>query len=438
MKIVVGRKNLNRLPQAYNVSFAMSTTYERAERQNDNDIADSQNIPSFILYLQQLHQILETEDEITDSTLTKCVDIWLYEFDRGEKTQLLQDTMLNNMHVYGMGLCVLASRYMKDNAGDKSHPRTLHQPDKLQQYMSQFYEKLVFVNKKPDHFEFEDIHTLICSIQLHFEEMYEKKTDQDSKKTTFRCAIDMQNTCILLIAQLGHWLSVKYKERAKKTGEENKNPTGRGEGNIVCPAVECPEMNMPEAALKGFVDMDHDGFCALRIDALTFLLDSLHSMLSLHKLMMNAQYVERGKELIEVNGHHKEASAEVFFSLSMTADCMPGSIVQYAHKFAYLFHSISQVVYYNFPTYNRQRQLNIVELQKENVSCINLLPLLTELRPDIPFACEHTGAGFKPYHSTNKWSWVLWAHYVFLVDAEMNVYMADDIRTLLHLLHDNM
>ena len=98
MKIGVGRKNLNRLPQAYNVSFAMSMTHERAERQNDNDIADGQNIPSFMLYSQQLHKILGTEHEITGSTLTKCVEIWLHQFDRREKTELLQDTMLNNAH----------------------------------------------------------------------------------------------------------------------------------------------------------------------------------------------------------------------------------------------------------------------------------------------------------------------------------------------------
>ena len=46
--------------------------------------------------------------------------------------------------------------------------------------MSKFYQKLVFVNKKSDHFEFEDVHTLICSIQLHFEEMYVKEKDETS------------------------------------------------------------------------------------------------------------------------------------------------------------------------------------------------------------------------------------------------------------------
>ena len=164
------------LPQAYQMSFVMSMTCERREW----EIGNAQNIPSFILHLQQLDKMLATAGKIADSTLNACLEICLREFDRAEKTQLLQDTMQNKMHVYGMGLCVLASRYMGDNEGDNTHPRSFHQQDKLERYMSKFYQKLVFVNKKSDHFEFEDVHTLICSIQLHFEEMYVKEKDETS------------------------------------------------------------------------------------------------------------------------------------------------------------------------------------------------------------------------------------------------------------------
>ena len=154
---------------------------------------------------------------------------------------------------------------------------------------------------------------------------------------------------------------------------------------------------------------------------------------SLHALLTRAEFVDPSEELLEITGHHKEASAETFFSLSMTSDCMPGSVVQYVHKFAYLFHSISQVVYYNFPTYNRQRQLPLADLQQTNVNAVNMLPLLTELRPDIPVFCEHTGAGCVDTHKQHKWSWVLWTHFVFLLDADMNVYAAKDLRSLLQL-----
>ena len=80
-----------------------------------------------------------------------------------------------------------------------------------------------------------------------------------------------------------------------------------------------------------------------------------------------------------------------------------------------------------------QRVCSCHEAQEANAPGINLLPLLTELRPDIPVLCEHTGAGYKATHAQHKWSWVLWAQYVFLVDREMKVYAADDLRTLLHM-----
>ena len=309
--------------------------------------------------------------------------------------------MLNQMHLYGCALCVIASRYVREQGVGTS----------LQSTLRAWHDKLVFTDKSSAVFEFEDVHAVICALQLQFARMYEK-TDN-----AFVCALDMVSCCVLLLAQLGHWLQVKYKMPLPPNAKE-----------------DTPELNMPDAALKGFVDVDPDRFCTVRMDALAFLLDALHSMLSLHYMLTQAEFVGAVpvEDLVEVNGHHKEASAEVFFSLSMTADCMPGSVVQYVHKFAYLFHSISQVVYYNFPTYNRQRQLPLEKLQEANAPGINLLPLLTELRPDIPVLCEHTGAGHRATHAQHKWSWVLWAQYVFLVDGEMKVYVADDLRTLLH------
>ena len=99
----------------------MSVTCERGEW----EIGDAQNIPRFILHLQELDKMLATAGKISDSTLNACLEIWLQEFDRAEKTQLLQDTMQNKMHVYGMGLCVLASRYMGDNIWGQHKPTQL-------------------------------------------------------------------------------------------------------------------------------------------------------------------------------------------------------------------------------------------------------------------------------------------------------------------------
>jgi hypothetical protein len=146
--------------------------------------------------------------------------------------------------------------------------------------------------------------------------------------------------------------------------------------------------------------------------------------------------------LVELHAHHREASNETFVTHSITSDCVVGTVAQYAHRFSHLFHSVSQTIYYNHPTYARQTQLPIAMLQRENAPSVNVLPLLTELRPDIPVLFEHTGAGCRKQHAKHAWSWVFWSHFVqllvLLVDAEMRSYVAAHIRTLLcHAANEN-
>jgi len=67
-------------------------------------------------------------------------------------------------------------------------------------------------------------------------------------------------------------------------------------------------------------------------------------------------------------------------------------------------------------------------------SSVNLLALLLELRPDVPVLFEHTGAGHRGTHAQHAWAWVLWAGFVLLVDARMEVAAALDARALAALL----
>jgi hypothetical protein len=67
---------------------------------------------------------------------------------------------------------------------------------------------------------------------------------------------------------------------------------------------------------------------------------------------------------------------------------------------------------------------------------VNVLALLFELRPEVPVPFEHTGAGHRSTHAQHAWAWVLWADYVLLVDAQMRVSAALDVRALAALLGD--
>jgi hypothetical protein len=118
----------------------------------------------------------------------------------------------------------------------------------------------------------------------------------------------------------------------------------------------------------------------------------------------------------------------------MTADCVVGTVAQYAHKFSYLFHSISQTVYYNRPSYIRQRQIPLARLLEPTTAqggpkAVNLLALLVELAPDIPVLFEHTGAGHRETHARHRWAWVLWLHFVLCEGASPT----RDVTTFLYL-----
>jgi hypothetical protein len=215
------------------------------------------------------------------------------------------------------------------------------------------------------------------------------------------------------------------------------------------------EMSMPVEAMRGLAALDADGFCRVRLDALVFLLDALHSILGLHRLLVRAGARDDAEAAARVvlTNHHLEASSETFFTHSMTADCVVGTVIQYAHKFSYLFHSISQAIYYNRPNYMRQRQLTLARLlepttaksataektaaktaESSGPGAVNLLPLLLELAPDIPVLFEHTGAGHRGTHARHEWAWVLWVDFVLLVDADMHAWAALDARALAALL----
>ena len=116
-----------------------------------------------------------------------------------------------------------------------------------------------------------------------------------------------------------------------------------------------------------------------------------------------------------------------------TSNSQVGTIIQYAHKFAYLFHSISQAVYYNYPTYARKRQVPLESFQAKRQSeaqaaqAVNFLPCLREIAPEIPIYFEHTGAGCTFLHR-GKWSWILWGAFVFLLSPDLHVFASLDIR----------
>ena len=361
--------------------------------------------------LESLEAALRSEIKLVwreGSTLQGVLYGWLETVDRGGPAcEPAEAPVANEMHVVGACVCVLLAR----------SPQLRGAYD-LRRVLGPLYSRMIFVEKDLAVYELEDLQALVTAIQLEFPGMYEYTVGRGHSA---KC--DVEGLCVRVLARLGEWLAVRWKAPA---------------GSLVAPSQA---LDMPSEALHGLAALDADGFCRVRLDTTVFLLDALHSVLGLHRLLMRASARDdtAAAARIVVNAHHLEASSETFFTHSMTADCAVGTIAQYAHKFSYLFHSISQALYYNRPSYMRSRQLPLARLQEPTTAesgpkAQNLLALLLELAPEIPVLFEHTGAGHRGTHARHQWAWVLWLHFVLLVDAEMRVFTALDARALAALL----
>tara|TARA_B110001450_G_scaffold30661_1_gene26739 strand:+ start:7569 stop:8453 length:885 start_codon:yes stop_codon:yes gene_type:complete len=189
-------------------------------------------------------------------------------------------------------------------------------------------------------------------------------------------------------------------------------------------------------AVRCMYDVDEDEFSRLRLAVICETLDGVHSMWSALLTLTRATVLQpegTAAEVIQrtpIFNHHREASIDDFYELSMVADLGPGAIIQYKNKFRFLFHSVSQVIYFHYPAYDRQVQRPLHEIVCYGSPANSLLPLLRQIDPDIPVLYEHTGAGHAPTHSNLKWSWVLAGGHIVLVSRDGSAFCAEDLRVL--------
>lgn len=176
------------------------------------------------------------------------------------------------------------------------------------------------------------------------------------------------------------------------------------------------------------------GWCRIQTSEVKHVLAAVHAMWSLSLILRNATVTPPWNPTdgdTHIQGFHREASLDTYTDILIASSCPIGATTQYKEKFSHLFHSVSQVVYYNFPNFRRTGQMELDELLKPNCPPINLLPVLLELYPEIPVLYEHTGALHNKTHSKHPWSWVVLAGYVLLVDEHMQAFHSSDLRSLL-------
>ena len=163
--------------------------------------------------------------------------------------------------------------------------------------------------------------------------------------------------------------------------------------------------------------------------------DILHVLMRLFFLLLDAEPVEVDDELVskyvkELSPFQYEASLHDFYNLSMVSDCIPASILVYKHEYKEMFNDPSQVIYFHQPTYRRQRQIDFDSITALSAGDINVLPIVLQLKPDMPVFFEHTGACNSTACSAASWSWIVMHKHIALCDNNGKYYVAKNIYVL--------
>jgi hypothetical protein len=163
--------------------------------------------------------------------------------------------------------------------------------------------------------------------------------------------------------------------------------------------------------------------------------DILHVLMRLFFILLDAEAVQVDAEVVashvkEMSAFQYEASLHDFYNFSMVSDCLPASILIYKHKFKEMFNDPSQVLYFHQPTYTRQRQVEFESITSLSAGDINVLPIILQLKPDVPVFFEHTGACNSSTCSAEPWSWLSIHRHIVLCDSNGKYYVAKNIYIL--------
>ena len=328
----------------------------------------------------------ETLSQNEAMTLLKT---WLQLFDPNVAFDSMSET--NNMHVYGQCVCIHLSRHFRQQVEEYCVSDTLEDIPELCMFQDQLHQM-----------SWAQTQALVLGIQIQFCNLFQMQDE-----IGFVCLVDMQRLLLMLAAHFGWFFDHKWRC-------ENKTD------------VEL-----------GILKEDQESWLRVHDQHVVAVLDALHTMMNMSNILLTSEFVSgvtTQNAVIPLHNYHREASMDDFYDLSMVADCPVGSIVQYKHRFRFLFHSVSQVIFFHYPNYARHKQIALTELQKSDCNFLHILPLLQQIDPDIPVFYEHTGAtilNLNYMKTQHKWVWLVLGRHIVLCNNLKQSFCAFDLRTLL-------
>lgn len=149
---------------------------------------------------------------------------------------------------------------------------------------------------------------------------------------------------------------------------------------------------------------------------------------------------------LDLHAHLTTASLDDFYKISMYYDCNIADVLHYRHEFSQMFHSISQVMFYNNTQYCRRKQRPHVEVISGRYT-EHMIPLIMQLFPDVHVLYEDdvlpvgfaipgssdTMAEELP-SSTESWLWWILPGKIYLLNAVGNVFVSTNLIPLVNVL----
>ena len=321
-----------------------------------------------------------------EKTCCVLLDTWLEHLDPNQ--ELCKHKHCNDMHTFGIALSTCLQNALHEELAQFDLQAALDT-----------HATRVCMHTQPLHtLSFQQTLETLLSMQIEFAKLYDQATDG-----AIACDVDIQMVLLMLFAQLGAFLGHRWRESSESLH-----------------------------VVQGVIEAGEDGWCRVSPQSAAAALDAVHAMLVASRLLAKAECIQTVNPPPSlVHNFHREASLDDFYDVSTAADCPVGAILQYKHRFRFLFHSVSQVVYFHYPSYQRRKQLALEELQNTNAPHLHLLPLLAQVVADMPIVAEHSGLGLRSTHARHPWAWAVLAQRVVLIDSDMRVFCARDLRTLL-------
>lgn len=330
--------------------------------------------------------------------IDQCLDSWLVHFDRAEDVR--DDTNMNTMHAVGTVLCIALQ--------DVEELNMTH--DAWKELMDTEQQSLIISDTPVTEMGWQDLSDVVTSLHMAFDKLF-----VFDPAAGFHFKFDIKLALLVVMRRLGYWLQIEWQDADTDAVSEDTPAT--------------VEIDITE--LKGIVERTQDNWCRIRSDTIVSVLDLVHALLSATRMLMQAKLVtESTGSVLELYNHHREASIDDFYEMTMISDIPFGAITQYKHRFRFLFHSPSQVIFFHYPSYQRHKQPKLEHINTPQASGLEVVPLLLQINPDIKVLYEHTGLGYAKKHA-ECWHWVVVAGHVLLVNTAMEAYCAQDARLLL-------